>query len=236
MADKYVTGVRTSEGDSKIDYNSLANIPKSISEDDTAIIKAALDSMLQSPPDERNSVTMKVLNAIVYAVSSVKQWAASQLGGKVDKVNGMGLSSNDFTTIERAKLANIAEGANNYSLPIAGAELGGVKNGGEVIINKDGTMSLIKEEKVKHFTVTIPSDNYWSGQATPYTREININGILETDTPIVDVVLSDIYNTAELEMESWEYIYNIKTEDNKIIVYAKEVPTVALTIHLEVHR
>ncbi len=33
---------------------------------------------------------------------------------KVDKVEGKGLSSEDFTTEEKAKLAGIAEGANNY--------------------------------------------------------------------------------------------------------------------------
>lgn len=46
---------------------------------------------------------------------------------KVDKVNGKGLSSNDYTHAEKTKLAGIAPGANNYKLPIAGSSLGGVK-------------------------------------------------------------------------------------------------------------
>ena len=237
MAAEYVTKVRTSDGEKQINYYALANIPDHVSVDETAINKAALDSMLQSPPDETTSKTMKVLNAIVYAAKQIKTWTASQLGGKVDKVNGMGLSTNDYTTLEKAKLEKIAEGANNYSLPVAGTELGGVKNGGEVIINADGTMSLPKEDNVRHFNMTIPyNDGQWLGQSTPYQRTINVNGILETDTPIVDVVLSDIYNQAELELESWGYIYNIKTEANSIIVYATEIPEVQLNIHLEVHR
>ena len=36
----------------------------------------------------------------------------SALGGKVDKVSGKGLSTNDYTTAEKDKLAGIAEGAN----------------------------------------------------------------------------------------------------------------------------
>jgi len=36
---------------------------------------------------------------------------------KVDKVAGKGLSTNDYTTTEKEKLAGIAEGANNYAHP-----------------------------------------------------------------------------------------------------------------------
>lgn len=46
---------------------------------------------------------------------------------KVDKETGKGLSTNDYSTAEKNKLAGIAEGANNYSLPTAGTTLGGVK-------------------------------------------------------------------------------------------------------------
>ena len=47
--------------------------------------------------------------------------------GFVRGEDGKGLSTNDFTTAEKEKLAGIAEGANNYTLPTAGKELGGVK-------------------------------------------------------------------------------------------------------------
>lgn len=46
---------------------------------------------------------------------------------KVDKVADKQLSTNDFTTAEKEKLAGIAEGANKYTLPTAGSSLGGVK-------------------------------------------------------------------------------------------------------------
>ena len=54
----------------------------------------------------------------------------SQLSTKVDKESGKGLSTNDFTTVEKNKLASISEGANNYSLPLATPNVrGGVKVG-----------------------------------------------------------------------------------------------------------
>lgn len=56
---------------------------------------------------------------------------------KVDKVNGKGLSTNDYTNDEKTKLAGIS----NYTLPIASADtLGGVKIGANLSIN-DGTLS-----------------------------------------------------------------------------------------------
>lgn len=39
------------------------------------------------------------------------------LDGKVDKVDGKGLSSNDYTTADKDKLAGVAANANNYTHP-----------------------------------------------------------------------------------------------------------------------
>ena len=58
------------------------------------------------------------------------------VGNKVDKVSGKGLSTNDYTTAEKNKLAGIATNANNYILPAAdGSSLGGVLTGGDVTIS-----------------------------------------------------------------------------------------------------
>lgn len=54
----------------------------------------------------------------------------TQLATKVDKQSGKDLSTNDFTTAEKNKLANISAGANNYSLPLATSDVrGGAKIG-----------------------------------------------------------------------------------------------------------
>lgn len=50
--------------------------------------------------------------------------AYTELNKKVDKVSGKGLSTNDYTTAEKNKLAGIAEGANNYTHPNSGATEG----------------------------------------------------------------------------------------------------------------
>ena len=63
------------------------------------------------------------------------------IDGKVDKAEGKQLSTEDFTTEEKAKLAGIAEGANNYVLPVASTtELGGVKVDGTTIVVENGVV------------------------------------------------------------------------------------------------
>ena len=52
-------------------------------------------------------------NGLLYLWQKLK----TLLGGKVDKVEGKGLSTNDYTTEEKNKLSGIASGANNYTHP-----------------------------------------------------------------------------------------------------------------------
>jgi|GEM_PF-5718298 len=62
---------------------------------------------------------------------------------KVDKVSGKGLSTEDYTTDEKDKLAGIAEGANKYTLPTASAQtLGGVKVGDGINVSAEGKISV----------------------------------------------------------------------------------------------
>ena len=68
-------------------------------------------------------------NGLLYLWGKIKTLA----GGKVDKVEGKGLSTNDFTAAEKTKL----EGLENYTLPTASADvLGGVKVGSGLTISQ----------------------------------------------------------------------------------------------------
>lgn len=86
------------------------------------------------------------------------------------------------------------------------------------------------------YTVTINTTN-WVGTSAPYTQEITINGILETDTPIIDVVLSSMPSTALLQERAWNCVSRIVTSTNKITIYCnKKKPTVAIPIQIKVVR
>lgn len=77
--------------------------------------------------------------------------------GKVDKVEGKELSSNDFTDAYKTKLGGIAQGANKYVLPTATAEtIGGVKVGVNISYS-NGTISLSKANVTSALGYTPPT-------------------------------------------------------------------------------
>lgn len=62
------------------------------------------------------------------------------LSGKVDKVAGKGLSTNDYTTAEKTKLAGVAEGANKYVHPSYTAKTSGLY---KVTVDATGHVSAV---------------------------------------------------------------------------------------------
>lgn len=72
--------------------------------------------------------------------------------------------------------------------------------------------------------------NSWTGAAAPYVFELNVDGVYDTDTPIMDMVASSDPATAETQEENYAKIYKVETGENKITLYARERPTVGLTI------
>lgn len=77
--------------------------------------------------------------------------------GKVDKVEGKELSSNDFTDAYKTKLDGIAAQANKYVLPTATAEIiGGVKIGANISYS-NGTISLSKANVTSALGYTPPT-------------------------------------------------------------------------------
>lgn len=98
-----------------------------------------------------------------FAVFATDTALKEGLKTKVDKVDGKGLSTNDFTTAEKNKLAGIASGANAYSLPTASATvLGGVKVGSNLSIS-DGVLSGTPDT---HYTKTFTIKGAGTAAAT----------------------------------------------------------------------
>jgi hypothetical protein len=89
---------------------------------------------------------------------------------------------------------------------------------------------------VNHAVLTTTLDTTWQGSEAPYTKTQTVNGLLATDTPIVDVVMSGDYTVDEARIEAWGYVYRITTADDAITLYATEKPTVSLPIQLKVVR
>lgn len=100
-----------------------------------ATLKARLDheatarknADAQTLADAKSYTDTKVGNVDLSALAT-KSELTEGLATKVNTMEGKGLSTNDYTTAEQNKLKGIAEGANNYTLPVATSSiLGGVK-------------------------------------------------------------------------------------------------------------
>ena len=130
---------------------------------------------------------------------------AALQSGKVDKVEGKGLSTEDFTTAEKEKLATLE----NYVLPIATtAVLGGVKVDGETIVIENG---VIRATVQAGDYVRILSENS-SGYSNYSVRALKD---FHTEGKIV------IYNECILEYSSETtnsivyYFFDVKTSKQK---------------------
>lgn len=90
--------------------NDIADLRESIGTIDSDIIENL------SKEIDSNKTAIQVLNgdgdgSVAKAISDTKNDLESKIKNKVDKVNGKGLSTNDYTTEEKNKLENIAENA-----------------------------------------------------------------------------------------------------------------------------
>lgn len=112
-----------------VDWENIQNVPSSFTPSYHTHTKSQITDFPEIPTkisdlvDDSSFVTLNEMN--------------TALNNKVDKVSGKGLSTNDYTTAEKNKLA----GLSNYTLPAATAStLGGVKVGAGLAIN-DGVLS-----------------------------------------------------------------------------------------------
>lgn len=93
------------------------------------------------------------------------------------------------------------------------------------------------KSKVFQLTAVISAgSSAWTGSAEPYTQQVTVPKILESDYPVVDVVLSEVYTTAMDQLNSYAYIYKILTYDGYIKVFASKPTEVALQIQMKVDR
>lgn len=123
-------------------------------------------------------------NGLSYLIQKIKIW----LSNKVDKVDGKGLSTNDYTTTEKEKLA----GLNNYTLPTASSStLGGVKVGAGLSITNGvlsatggGTADAVEWENVLNKPTNVSAFTNDSGYQTSTQVQTLINNSISGITGI----------------------------------------------------
>ncbi len=152
------------------------------------------------------------------------------LDTKIDKVTGKGLSTEDYTTAEKTKLAGIESEANKT---VVVQTIGSSTT--DVMSQNAVSTQLDSKATTALYTGTLLSSG-WSSSA-PYTQTLSIQGILSTDVPVVDVVLSSTTSTAVSQLEAWSCVSKIETAAGSITATClEEKPTVDIPIQLKVVR
>lgn len=201
--------------------------------------KAGIDGHLRSK-DNPHGVTKAQIGldnvdntADVEKPVSVPQKEA--LDKKVDKATNKGLSTNDFTDAYRDKLDGIEEGANKYSL-----------SDGEVTKEKIADKAVTAEKvndtsRTQYFSATLTVDG-WTGDAAPYTQTVtdvkSDTGVAmtENDRPKVYLVPPETFADVEAAEEAYGLLYDVNSGSGTATFKAKEKPTVAINVALEVNR
>lgn len=115
---------------------------------------------------------------------------------KVDKVEGKGLSTNDYTTPEKNKLAAIEAEANKYVLPAATASaLGGVKIGSNITLADGGAISITKANVTSALGVD-PTTTYVKKAGDTMTGSLTI----ETTSDI------NLYSNVSVPSSRWAVV------------------------------
>ena len=122
------------------------------------------------------------------------------LSGKVDKVEGKGLSTNDYTTADKTKLAGIATGANKYVHPSHTAATSGLY---KITVDALGHVTAVTAVTKNDITsLGIPGTNTTYGLASATANGLmskenyaKLNGmVLATDTE-VDAMLTEVFGS-----------------------------------------
>ena len=141
---------------------------------------------------------------IELSITDAAAFAVSALPNKVDKVEGMGLSSNDFTNEEKAKLATVTDGAN----PNVQADWNVTDTGSDAYIkNKpswtiDSALSTTSENSVQNKVITNALNTKLEG--------VSVNGVAQTVTNHV----AEISAVTEFEVNDISAVNNGHAEIN----------------------
>ena len=147
----------------------------------------------------------------IVRLSNLKTFLTSLKSLFVSQESGKGLSTNDYTTAEKTKLAGIAAGANAYSLPTASSSvLGGVKVGSNLTIS-NGVLSAVQG------TVDLSPYAKTTDIASTYAKKTDIStafkykGSVDTYSalPTNGMAVGDVYNVTAADAS-----HDIKAGDN----------------------
>lgn len=163
-------------------------------------------------------------------------WFANRIKAITGKTNWYDTPDITLATLAAHKSRHASGGADALTPADIGAE---TPAGAQAKVDnhaiQTATLSTLGHVKHAVLTATLTAAS-WTGTTSPYSQSVTVSGILATDTPIIDIVMSGTYSTDEARIEAWGYIYRAVTANGSITFYATEKPTVSLPIQIKVVR
>ena len=124
------------------DGSYVVRLPK-LSADDEFVTKNTLQDGISASELTNGTYTVSLPNNLTKNDTFVVQSVQNEINNnKVDKVSGKGLSTNDYTTTEKNKLAGIENGANKYTHPVYNSKESGLY---KVTIDNTGHISSVQD-------------------------------------------------------------------------------------------
>lgn len=223
MAVPYVTKIRTESGDAQIDYNALANQPKSDASlsiegrfADAQATGKKLADIVKNIDDMNTTLETKI--------SENAKKLDDELAKKVDKSGGNMsdiLNMNGFSITNLQAPVNASDAVNK-----------------EFVDNKETSImaEVSKKAETDSYSATF-SDDEWIYDDKFYMQSVTVPGVLSSDNPLVDINLSDVSDHTSV-IENWTLVGRVVvTADNRVVAYCYEdKPEIDIPIILKVVR
>lgn len=133
---------RTYNLENLTDGTHIVRLP-TLSGDDVFVTEKTLQTGVKASELTDGTHTVSLPKNLTKDDTFVLQSAQDKVNNtKVDKVNGKGLSTNDYTTPEKNKLSGIEDGANKYIHPIYNARVSGLY---KITVDSTGHVSDVSE-------------------------------------------------------------------------------------------
>ena len=165
----------------------------------------------------------------------------SALDAKADKTEVSNLSATVDTKASASALSNLSTTVSNLSTTVSNlnttvntkASASDLSNLSTTVSNLSTTVGT--KAVVKYFIGNLSASSWSSSK--PYTQTVSISGVLNTDKPKADIILSSTTATALNEIESWACVSKIIAGNNSITATCLDKkPTVNMSVQLEVLR
>lgn len=182
-------------------------------------VKVSKASSIEVAVNEAGKLTLSQADALYLR----KETMDDALSGKVDKVTGKGLSTNDFTNTYKATLDNLPdEIEQNSKIDAATSDRYGLTN---------GTPSQAFDRAVQILTATIPAAG-WSTEANAegwFTNQVTVTEMKAAYNPTLDLVITSAA-LAEDERAAFGLIMECETFDGYVIARALEIPDIDINV------